>query len=289
MIIIDQSTPTDSTIDAQNKWATDAAGWRKSHGFLESEGGGKRLSARLVELSGIGPGDSVLDVAGGYGEPSLTAARVVGPDGHVICNDISGDMLAFGRERAAVAGLENIEFFERDAEQLEFDPESFDAVLSRSGLMFLSDVQGTLKKFHAFLKPGGRLAASVWGPPPTVQMLAAMPVVFEQLNIAPPPMDGPGTFALADAGKLGDLVDGAGFRDVETGTLTVTYEADSPEEFTVIIWSLAPAMITDLVNAQSPETRQCVLDRVIEAYARFQQPDGRVRTENQAIWVSGTK
>jgi ubiquinone/menaquinone biosynthesis C-methylase UbiE len=48
----------------------------------------------------------VLDVAAGYGEPGLTAARAVAPGGQVVCTDISGPMLAFGRERAAAEGLE---------------------------------------------------------------------------------------------------------------------------------------------------------------------------------------
>jgi len=266
-----------------------AGGWRKSHDILEAEKGGKRLSARLVELAGIGPGDTVLDVAGGYGEPSLTAARAVGSEGRVVCNDISGDMLAFGRERAAAAGIDNVEFVEGDAEHLDFEAESFDAVLSRSGLMLLPDVAGTLKRLHAFLKPGGRLAASVWGPLPTVQMVAAMPVIFEELSVPPPPPGGPGIFALADASHLAALVEGAGFRDVETGSLTVFYETDTPEQFTEFAWGVAPTMLTDLVSAQQPEIQKRVWDKVTEAYAAFQGADGRVHTENQAIWVVGTK
>lgn len=289
MNITDRPNLTGSSTDTQEKWATDVAGWQKGHDILEAERGGKRLSSRLVELAGIGPGDAVLDIAGGYGEPSLTAARVVGPDGRVVCNDISRDMLAFGRERAAAAGVEDVEFIEGDAEHLDFEAESFDAVLSRSGLMFLSDVAGTLKKLHTFLKPGGRLAASVWGPLPTVQMVTAMPVIFKELAVPPPPMEGPGIFALADADHLASLVEGAGFRDVETETLTVVLETDTPEQFTEFVWGMAPAMLTDLVNAQPPEVQQRVWDKVTEAYATFQDADGRVRTENQAILVSGVK
>ena len=56
------------------------------------------------------PGSRVLDVAAGYGEPALTAARKAGPEGRVVATDISAEMLAFGRERAAAAGLGNVEF-----------------------------------------------------------------------------------------------------------------------------------------------------------------------------------
>ena len=266
-----------------------AEGWRKSYHILETEEGGKRLSTKLVELAGIGPGDTVLDVAGGYGEPSLTAAHAVGPEGRVVCIDISGDMLAFGRERAATAGIDNVEFVESDAEQLDFDTGSFDAVLSRSGLMLIPDVAGTLKLLHAFLKPGGRLAASVWGPLPTVQMVAAMPVIFEELAVPPPPPGGPGIFALADPSHLAALVEDAGFHDVETGALTVVYETDTPEQFTEFIWGVAPVMITDLVSAQPAEVQERVWDKVTERYAAFLDADGRVHTDNQAVWVIGTR
>ncbi|HUG16891.1 MAG TPA: methyltransferase domain-containing protein [Thermomicrobiales bacterium] len=264
-----------------------AAGWRRSHEIIEGDQGGKALSETLVQLARVGPGDTVLDVAGGYGEPSLTAASAVGPGGHVVCNDISGDMLAFGQERAAAARLANVEFVECDVDALDFQAGSFDAVVSRSGLMLLPDVAGTLARLREFLKPGGRLAASVWGPMPTIQMVAAMPVVFEELAVPPPPSDGPGMFALGDAGRLAALVENTGFQDVETGTITVVYEADTPEQFTQFVWSVAPAMITDLVAAQPPEVQQRVWNKVTEAYSRFQTADGRIRTENQAIWVVG--
>src|ERR671910_2795545 len=143
-------------------WQLAAAGWRKWYDVLEA--GGEIVSRTLVELARIGPGDTVLDVATGYGEPALTAARVVGPTGKVLATDIAADMLEFGRERAARANLDNVEFVEADAEALSFDHESFDAILCRQGLQFLPDASGTLQRFHSFLERDGRFAAAVWGP-----------------------------------------------------------------------------------------------------------------------------
>ncbi len=270
------------------EWRSAAAGWRKWHDVVEAEEGGRLHSATLVELARIGPGDVVLDVAGGYGEPSLAAARAVGPSGRVVCTDISPEMLAFGRERAAVAGLDNIEFVASDAEQLDFDTECFDAVLSRAGLMFLPDVAGTLKRLYTFLKLGGRLAASVWGPQPVVQFTAAMPIVFAELELPPPPPGRPGIFALSDSDTLATLVAGAGFHDVETGTIEVVFTTDTKEQFTGFIQDVAPT-ITDLVTGQPPDQQRRVWDKVTEGWRPFQDAAGRVRTENQAIWVIGTK
>jgi enediyne biosynthesis protein CalE5 len=270
------------------EWQSAAAGWRKWLHVVEAEEGGQRHSAKLVELAELQPGASVLDVGGGYGEPSLTAAHTVGPQGRVVCTDISPEMLAVARERAADAGLTNVEFVARDAEELEFDGESFDAILSRATLMFLPDVAGTLKRLRGFLKSGGRLAATVWGPQPVVQFSAAFPVVVEELALPPPPPGRPGAFALSDQNRLAELVAQAGFRDVETGTVLVIFETDSPEQYTEFIRDVAP-QLTTLLSGQPATVVERVWSRVTDAYRRFQGADGRVRTENQAIWFKGLK
>jgi SAM-dependent methyltransferase len=283
----DAFDPAEFKAKMRTEWRSGAAGWRTWHDVVEAPEGGQQHSAKLVELASIGPGDTVLDVAGGYGEPSLTAARVVGPSGRVVCTDISPEMLAFGQERAAAAGLANIEFIARDADDLDFAAGSFDAVLSRAGLMFLPDVAGTLKRLYTFLKLGGRLAASVWGPPAAVQMMAGLPILFEELQLPPPPPGRPGVFALADADRLAALVAGAGFRNVATGTMNVIFATDTPEQYTAFIRDVAPALAA-LVEGQPPAVQERIWDKVTVGWRQFQDAEGRVRTENQAIWVVGT-
>jgi SAM-dependent methyltransferase len=252
------------------------------------EAGGEIVSRTLVELAGIGPGDTVLDVATGYGEPALTAARVVVPNGRVLATDIAADMLEFGRERAAQADLDNVEFLEADAEALSFDDESFDAILCRQGLQFLPDALGTLQRFHTFLKRDGRLAAAVWGPPDTVQFARPVSVILTALDLPAPPPGRPGIFALADRHALKRLVADAGYRDVKTGTVTAVYETSSPEDFTHWARDVAPP-IANLLKGQSLEVQEEVWRKVTEAWTPLTTADGRVRTENQAIWVAATK
>jgi SAM-dependent methyltransferase len=194
----------------RSDWQLAAPGWRKWYDVLEADVAGQVVSQTLVELTNLGPGDVVLDVATGYGEPALTAARAVLPGGRVIATDISADLLAFGRERAAEASLDNVEFVESDAEAIRFADETFNAVLWRQGLQFLPDVPGTLRRLHSALSIRGRLAAAVWGPPDTVQFALPIPIIVAQLELPPPPPGQPGPFALADAGKLAQLVAGAG-------------------------------------------------------------------------------
>jgi SAM-dependent methyltransferase len=274
--------------DARAEWRGAAAGWRAWIDVLEAADAGRAVSRRLVELAGIGPGSSVLDVAAGYGEPGLTAARAAGPGGQVVCVDMSGPMLAVGRERAAAAGLGNLEFVEADAEELAFGEAGFDAVLSRQGLQFLPDVAGVLARLRSFLVSGGRLAAAVWGPPARVQFAAPVPVIRAELALPAPPTAMPGPFALGDPARLVALVEAAGFTKVATGAMTVTYRFASPEQATRWLRDVAPP-ITALAAGQPPEVQERVWSRATAAWAPWTDAAGRVRLDNQALWVTGVR
>lgn len=270
------------------EWDSAAPGWDTWFRVLEAEAAGRAQTRALLDLARLGPGDTVLDVATGYGEPGLTAARVVGPAGRVVCSDISAGMLALVRRRAREAGLANVELVEGDAEALAFDAETFDAILCRHGLQFFADVGGALRRFRSWLKHDGRLAAIVWGPPAEVPFARAVPVILGELQLPPPPAGRPGIFALSDADALAEAVEAAGFREVETGPVTVVYEADSPEDWTQLIRAISPP-IANLVAGQPPDVAERVWGKVTEAWAPFATPKGGVRFECQAIQVAGTR
>jgi SAM-dependent methyltransferase len=125
----------------------------------------------MVELARVEPGSRVLDVAADYGEPSLTAAAVAGPEGKVVATDISPEMLLYGRKRAAAAGLENVKFVESEAASLDFPAKSFDAALSRFGIIFEPEAEATAGRVRGFLVPGSRMVISSWGPPERVPFI----------------------------------------------------------------------------------------------------------------------
>src|SRR5580704_1177984 len=151
--------PVDFREAQHRNWDSAAVGWKEWSEFTESAG--RHISERLVELADVQSGSRVLDVAAGYGEPALTAARRAGPDGRVVATDISAEMLAFGRERASAAGLGNVEFMESDA---------------------------AAGRIRGFLKSGGRIAISSWGEPDQVPFLSIpMRTTMERLNVPQPP------------------------------------------------------------------------------------------------------
>jgi ubiquinone/menaquinone biosynthesis C-methylase UbiE len=271
----------------RREWTAAAAGWQKWLQTLEAEDAGPAVTRVLLEQADLQRGDVVLDVGSGYGEPALSAATAVGPDGHVTCLDISGDMLAFAETRARAAGLANVSFVEADIEALELPPASLDAVLSRAALMFASNPLETLRRLHTALRPGGRLAVAVWATPDKVAFATPVAVMIEMLGLEPPAA-GPGIFALGADGALENLVRNAGFTDVVAGTALAVYETTSAEACTQWIRDIAPP-ITELIADQPTSVQQDVWDRVTQAWNPFQGPDGAVRLPCTAICVSARK
>lgn len=269
----------------RRQWNTAAAGWRKWSQLIDE--GASKVSERLVELAGIEPGYRVLDVAAGYGEPSLTAARRVGGEGSVVATDISAEMIAFGRERAAASGIDNIEFIESDAASLDFPEASFDAALSRWGIIFEPDGETAAARVRTFLKPGGRMAVSSWGPPDRVPMLGLpMRTVMERLQVPPPPPGTPGPLSRPTPEALAGLLEGGGFSDVAVEEADLTFEWQSPEEFTTFIKEIAPPIIA-MIEPHPKDVQDETWAAITEAVRKVAADSGKVQLTNQALLAAG--
>jgi enediyne biosynthesis protein CalE5 len=280
-----------NTIDAgdfreaqRNQWDTAASGWSKWEKLMDPAT--RAVSDRLVEMAGVGAGGRVLDVAAGLGEPSLTAARVVGDEGQVVATDISAEMLEFGQKRAADAGVDNIEFVQCAGAALDFPAESFDAAVSRWGIIFEPDGEGTAARVRGFLKPGSRMAISSWGPPDRVPMLG-IPVrtLIDLLGVTPPPPGTPGPLSRPTPEAIGGLLEGGGFSDIEVDELEVVLEYDSPEDFTTFIKEIAPP-VTAMIEPHPPEKQEEAWNAITEA-VREASGGGQVRFSNLALVAAG--
>ncbi len=269
----------------RQQWDSAATGWRRWSELID--GAASAISERLVELAGVEPGSRVLDVAAGYGEPSLTAARAAGPEGSVTATDISAEMIAFGRERAAAAGLATIDFVESDAASLEFPENSFDAALSRWGIIFEPDGEAAAARVRGFLEPGARMAISSWGPPDRVPFLAIpMRTAMERLQVPPPPPGTPGPLSRPTAEALAGLLEAGGFSDVEVEEANVSFEWQSPEEFTTFIREIAPP-ITAIIDPHPQEVQDETWAAITEASRQAAADDGAVRLSNLVLLAVG--
>jgi SAM-dependent methyltransferase len=280
-----QIDPDGFRANQRDDWNVASKGWRDWFPMIERA---KSVSERLVEMAGVKAGDRVLDVAAGNGEPSLTAARVVGPDGEVVATDISAGMLAFGRERAEEAGLNNVTFLESDAVSLDFPPDSFDAAVSRWGIIFDPDGEGAAARVRGFLKPGSRFSISSWGPPERVPFLSVpMGTAMRHLEVPPPPPGTPGPLSRPTHEAIAGLLEGGGFSDVQVEELEVSFEWDSPQDFTRFVREIAPP-ISKMVDPHPPEVQEQTWQAITDAATELASDDGAVRFSNLVLVAAGS-
>jgi ubiquinone/menaquinone biosynthesis C-methylase UbiE len=171
----------------------------------------------MLDMAHVGPGARVLDVAAGAGEQTLAAARRTGPTGRVLATDISPAILAYALKAARREGLAQVETRELDGERHDTLPAgSFDAAISRVGLIYFPDQQRALAGIRSALKAGGRFAAVTYSTPEKNPFFSVPVGIIRRRAKLPPPLPGqPGPFSLGGEGVLAKALQQAGFRDIE--------------------------------------------------------------------------
>src|SRR5712691_10157054 len=215
--------------------------WRETARFWTKHGDTIRtmfapLTEALIRDAGIGEGQTVLDVAGGAGEPSLTIAERVGPAGAVACTDAVAEMVAAAESEAQRRGLTNITFRQCVADSLPFESNSFDTVVSRLGVMFFPDPLAALREMLRVAKPGGAISLAVWHKNelnPFTHIVSD--IVSRYVESPPAEPDAPNAFRFAESGKLASICKLAGAGEVHEREFRFQIEAPiSPSEF----WAL---------------------------------------------------
>ncbi len=267
------------------EWRVAASGWRKWDGVVMKTL--QQVSDLLIKSAEINPGDFVLDVATGTGEPALTISKLVGPRGRVVGVDLSPDMLDVARERAASQGISNVTFQVNEDEDLSAFPDStFDAVVCRLGLMFMPEPVRALKGFLRVLKPNRRASVSTWASSPSTAIMKA--VVKHVPDFQPAPPGTPGTqLGIPSPDMLGDIFTRAGFSNYNYQTTAATLQSDSAEECWEMISETGGPLIL-LLSKLSAEKRQAIKDDVIETL-RHLFPVGPIKLTGELIVGTGTR
>ncbi len=269
------------------EWRTTARFWTKHSGTIRTMFA--PLTEALIQDAGIDEGQAVLDVAGGAGEPSLTIAERVGSRGSVTCTDAVAEMVAAAETEAQHRGLTNITFRQCVADSLPFKSNSFDAVVSRLGVMFFPNSLAALREMLRVTKPGATLALAVWHQDELNPFTHIVTEVMSRYVESPPAdPDAPNAFRFAELGKLASICQLAGAGDVHERAFRFQIEAPiSPSEYWVLRSETSDTLRAKLAKL-SAEQVQRVKQEVLEAVGQF-FPNDQMSFPAQMIIVTGKK
>lgn len=248
------------------------------------------FSDAMFEAANLQPGDRVLDVGCGTGATTIEAAMSVRPDGVAVGVDVSPPMLAVARERATSTGATEAEFVQADAQVHAFEEASFDALISRNGLMFFGDPDAAFANLARALRPGGRIAfvapqgldRSEWI---MAAGLAAAPHIGIPQGIDP---NAPGPYGLADPDRTHAILERAGFTRISIESLIRPMRIGTDVDDALGFLRTMPR-VAELFAAAPLDKRSAATDAVRAALAPYAGEDGVVMHDNGEWLVSALR
>jgi SAM-dependent methyltransferase len=256
----------------REQWNKDGAAWRRWNPTLDRWYG--EVTRQMLDLAQIQPGQRILDIAAGAGEPAVSAAERVGPGGYVLATDISEGIVELALQVARERGLRQIETRVMDGEKLDLPDASFDAVLCRLGLMYMPHPATALSEWRRALRPGGRVAVVVFSTPDRNSWGAVPASIIRRRAQLPPPVPGqPGPFSLGGPGLLEGVFRQAGFANPEVRAVPVPLRMASAAEY-VRVAREAFGAFNAMMAHLPPEERESVWNEVESSMRSFESPGG---------------
>ena len=242
----------------------------------------------MLDVAAVQPGSRVLDVAAGTGEQTLMAARRVGPTGYVVATDHSSSMLNVAAEAARKEGLKNVETRVMNAENLELDVDSFDAVICRQALMLFPNPAKGLTEMRRVVKPEGKVAVIVFSALEKNPYQGIVFAIVQRLGNIPPPSPGePWMFALGEPGALENLYRRTGFLNVSVHTIPIQRRFPSAADDIRRMRNGAGDM-RELMNRLTEAQRESAYVEIQEQLSRFEGPNG-LQVPGELLIGVGTK
>jgi ubiquinone/menaquinone biosynthesis C-methylase UbiE len=283
-----ESEPSDSQTDeVLREWRESAFYWQKHIDLIRVMFA--PLTQALIDEAGIVEGDSVLDIAGGAGEPSLTIAQTVGSIGSVTCTDAIEEMVEAARSEAQRRGICNVAFRQCKADSLPFESETFDAVVCRLGAMFFRDPLAAFREMLRVTKSRGAMSLAVWDKSELNPFSYVVTSIVARYVEAPSPEPSvPGAFRFAEAGVLAQLLREAGASDVKERVLKFHIAAPvSPKTF----WEMrseTSGTLREKLATLPPLQANLIAEETQQAVREF-FPNEHMSFPAQMIIVSGRK
>lgn len=264
-------------------WGGVAGGWQKWDAWLDTNL--RAFNQLLIQRAQIGQGHRVLDLGSGTGYPAIPTARFVGSTGSVDGLDLSEEMLRIARRKADQLGLKNIKFQQCDVTSIPFQDQIFDAIISRFCLMFVPNVEQTLREAYRVLRKGGFFAASVWTAPERHPL--PMSVIRQYVEVPAVDPSSPGMFRLSKPGDLKNRMAQAGFSDLQEEEVKVEEFDSSGREYVERMMDMG-ATVRPLLNQLTSEKLREVEDKLAEAAEKFRRGE-EIYIPRVALVLSGIK
>ena len=267
----------------RDRWEEAAPGWEQRAATVSAAGA--PVADWLVNAAQLSPGSRVLEVAAGLGDVGLQAAEIVGSEGEVVITDGAEAMVAAASRRVDESGAPGVSVVRMEAEWLDAETASFDAVLSRWGYMLVVDPEAALREARRVLRPGGRIAIAAWRSIDQNPWMEISRNEFESRGLTTPPApDAPDPFRFGLDGKIAEVLLAAGFVDVRVESVELVWRLASLDDWWEHMRSTSSILgraARELTPAQHYELRE-VLDG---SYSEFLQPDGSLELPG-STWVA---
>ena len=255
-------------------WEAMAPGWERWRAQLADA----LAPVREWLIQALAPcsGETVLELGAGTGETGFEAAALLGNDGGLISTDFSPEMVEVARRRGIELGISNVDHRVIDAERIELNAGSVDGVLCQSTYMLVADPAAALAETRRVLRPGGRLALSVWAAPERNPWISIGAMILVERGHIPPPEPGaPGVFSLASEERTAALLDGAGFGSVRTEHVPVRFAFRDLDDYERWVLDVT-GPIAMVVRGLPEDERQALRSRLPEAFVPFSTDEGYV-------------
>ena len=269
---VSSSDPISYKESLRQEWQRTAGGW---HGLMPVINAWLAdATEQMLSLAGVKIGSRVLDIAAGDGGQSLAAAQRVGPNGYVLATDIASNLAALASQLARDRGLNQLRAQVMDAEQFSLANESFDAVISRMGVMYLPNPHQSFREMTRVLRPGGRAAVIVYGNAQgSPHMTIPVSIIRRRANLPPSQAGQPGPFSLGSPATLADLFREAGFREIETRVVNAPLRFKSAAECVRFRRESAGTLL-QMLRSVDDAAQGPIWQEIEEALREYEGPNG---------------